>query len=128
MIFKRNEGFRFAFGEPIYANFVVRVNGKPLDLERTHYPCQILDISPHGMKMFADAKISEHSNKLIQLEVIFLLDETTIRAVGEIVWARPYGRGTHYGLIFENQPGIEELITSELKLRRKKEIQRGKVK
>lgn len=126
MLFKRKEGFRFAFGEPIPANFVILINGKPQNLERTQHPCQILDISPRGMKMFSDVEIGEHNNKLLQLEVVFILDETTIRAVGEIIWSKPYGRGKHYGLIFENQSIIENLIVSELKMRRKKEIRRGK--
>ncbi|MEK4228448.1 PilZ domain-containing protein [Solibacillus sp. FSL H8-0538] len=127
MLFKRKEGFRFAFGEPVPANFVILVNGKPVDIEQSINPCQILDISPRGIKMFTEVDIGEHMNKLLQLEVIFVLDVTTIRAVGEIVWSRPYGRGKHYGLIFDNQPLIEGLIISELKMRRKKEIKRGKV-
>ena len=126
MIFKRKEGFRFAFGEPIDANYVVLVNGRAENLERSQTPCRIIDISPRGMKIFSKTEISGNSNQLIQVEVFFILDETMIRAVGEITWAKPYGNGFHYGLIFDNQPLVEELIVSELKLRRKKEVKHGK--
>ena len=51
-----------------------------------------------------------------------LLDEVLIKAVGEIKWKKQYGKGFQYGLIFENQPALEELIVSELKIRRRKEV------
>ena len=35
MIFKRQEGFRYTFGEPLQAGAVVLIEGKPLDVERT---------------------------------------------------------------------------------------------
>ena len=76
--------------------------------------------------MSSEIEISGNSNQLIQVEIFFMLDETMIRAIGEITWAKPYGKGYHYGLIFDNQPVVEELIVSELKLRRKKEVKRGK--
>ena len=35
MPFKRTEGFRFTFNEPLHANFVILIDGKPEDIERT---------------------------------------------------------------------------------------------
>ena len=122
MAFKRTEGFRFTFGQPIEAKYTVLINGKPKDLELTKYPCEILDVSPHGMKMFAFQEIGENSNQRVQLEIQFVLDEVLIKAVGEIMWKKQYAKGFQYGLIFENQPAIEELIVSELKIRRRKEV------
>ena len=124
MAFKRTEGFRFAFGEPIYAKYLVLIDGKPQDLERTKYDCEILDISPRGMKMFSYHHIGEHSNKLLQIEVHFILDEVLIKAVGDIVWEKSFGNKNQYGLIFDGQPQVEQLIVDELKLRRKKEVSR----
>lgn len=121
-LFKRTEGFRFAFGEPIAASFVILVDGKSLDIEGTKYPCEIMDISPHGMKMFSSKEIGEHNNKLVQLEVQFILDEALIKATGEIVWSKAFGSNFQYGLVFENQAAVENLIISELKIRRKKEV------
>ena len=124
MVFKRTEGFRYAFKEPISANFMILLDGKSENIELTKYPCEIVDISPHGMKMFSNKEIGVHNNKLVQLEVQFILDEVLIKAIAEVVWAKDLGGHIQYGLTFENQPVIEELIVSELKLRRKKEVNR----
>ncbi|WP_274309219.1 PilZ domain-containing protein [Solibacillus daqui] len=122
MTFKRTEGFRFSFGEPIPAKYIILVDGKPEDQKLTKYSCEILDISPHGMKMFAFHDIGENSSELLQLEVQFILDEILIKAIGEIVWKKDFGSKIQYGLIFVGQPQVEALIISELKLRRKKEV------
>ena len=124
MAFKRTEGFRFTFGVPIEANFTELINGKQEQLEVIKYPCEIIDVSPHGMKMFSSREIGENNNNLVQLELEFILDEVLIKAIGDIVLKKKYGDKFQYGLIFENQPGIEELIVSELKVRRKKEVGR----
>ena len=126
MPYKRTEGFRFAFSEPIDANFVILIDGKPENSEGKKYPCEIVDISPRGMKMFSHVEIGEHNNQLVKLEVHFILDEFLIKAVGEIVWTKVFGERIQYGIIFENQSRVEELIVSELKLRRKKEVSRNK--
>lgn len=126
MIFKRQEGFRFAFPEPLLASFCLLVDGKPQDLEKTQYQCDIHDISPRGMKMFSNIEIGVDSNKLVQVEVYFILDVTKIKAIGEIVWTKKVLNGFQYGLIFVDQPAVEELIVSELKGRRKKELQAKK--
>ena len=124
MAFKRTEGFRFTFEDPVPANFTVLIDGKPEDIELTKHTCDILDISPRGMKIFSYKEIGENKNNLMQLEVHFILDEFLIKAIGEIVWKKDYGSKFQYGIIFENQPKVEELIVSELKMRRKKEVSR----
>lgn len=126
MIFKRQEGFRFCFGEPIEAKFVILIDGKPLNLERTSHPCRILDISPRGMKMGSETNLNEYINKVLQLEIFFTLDVTEIKCVGEIVWSKPFGSCTHYGITFTNSAAVEDLIINELKIRRRKEVLRKK--
>ena len=128
MIFKRQEGFRFAFGEPLDAGVVVLIEGKPLDVERTRIMCKILDISPCGLKIMIDEDFSEHENKILQLEISFILDATEIKGIGEIVWSKKIGSGYYYGITFFNQPGVEKLIINELKLRRRKEVLQAKIK
>lgn len=122
MAFKRTEGFRFRFDEAVPAKYIILVDGKSEEEKPTKYDCEIVDISPRGMKMFSYHEIGEYSNKLLQLEVQFILDEALIKAVGEIVWKKELGSKIQYGLIIDGQPQVEELIISELKLRRKKEI------
>lgn len=122
MAFKRTEGFRFTFDEAVPAKYIILIDGKPEEEKPTKYDCEIVDISPRGMKMFSYHEIGEYNNKLLQLEIQFILDEALIKAVGEIVWKKAYGSKIQYGLIIDGQPQVEELIISELKLRRKKEV------
>ena len=127
MIFKRQEGFRYAFGEPLEAGAVVLIEGKPLDVERTRIPCEILDISPRGLKISIGEDFNEHKNKVLQLEIIFILDSTEIKGIGEIVWSKKFGSGYHYGITFFNQSIVEDSIINELKVRRRKEILQEKI-
>lgn len=124
MQFKRSEGFRYEFPTPLQASFKILING--LTAEQSIYDCEILNISPQGMKMFSEVKFGEHSNKILQLEVNFILDEVAITAIGNIVWEKPYSNGKVYGLIFLSQPKLEELIVSELKAHRRKEVMKNK--
>ncbi|KGR76463.1 PilZ domain-containing protein [Ureibacillus sinduriensis] len=124
--FKRQEGFRYIFNEPIEASFKLIQDGKFVD-SGNRFPCKILDISPRGVKMFSEVKLGEYLNKAtLQIEVQFVLDVTTIQAIGEVVWRKPFGRGDQYGILFQDQKEIDELIISEMKLRRKKEVMQSK--
>lgn len=121
--YKRQEGFRFVFNVPVDAQFAVLVNGKRQDL--VMHPCKIIDISPRGMKIYTEshiANITKYANELLQFEIHFILDVTKIKAVGHVRWSKPYGTGSYFGLFFRDQPEIEELIISEMKRRRRKEV------
>ena len=128
MIFKRQEGFRYVFGEPLEAGVVVLIDGKPLDIERKRITCEVLDISPRGLKMAIDEDFNEYKNKVLKLEISFMLDSIEIKCIGEIVWSKKFGSGYHYGIIFFNQSNVEELIINELKARRRKEVLQTKIK
>ena len=121
--YKRKEVFRFAFNPPLDAQFAVLVNGRKID--RMMHPCKIIDISPRGMKIFTDVDILKNYHyppDLLQFEMHFVLDITKIQAIGHVRWSKAYANGAYFGLLFRNQPGIEELIVSELKRRRRKEV------
>ncbi|MFY3791546.1 PilZ domain-containing protein [Ureibacillus sp. MALMAid1270] len=121
MIFKRQEGFRFVFNEPIEANFVIQ--GKDGQaIEQKSHPCKILDLSPRGIKIFTEAEIGHYINESVQIEVDFILDVTNIHAIGEIVWSSPFGQGKQLGIQLIDQPDIVDLIINELKQRRRKEV------
>nr|WP_106783758.1 PilZ domain-containing protein [Lysinibacillus timonensis] len=128
MKFKRQEGFRFVFNEPIEAKFVLlskdaRVDSESLDdMDKVAYPCKILDLSPQGIKIYSDAKIGEYVLQPFQLEIHFVLDVTDIKAIGEIVWSKPFGQGKQYGVHIIDQPEIVDLIIREMKERRRKEV------
>lgn len=122
MQFKRNEGFRFVFGEPLEANFVVLLDGKAENIEQSRNQCGIIDVSPRGMKILTEKDMKQYNNQFVQLEIHFKLDMIEIKAIGEIVWSKQFGQKFQYGICFTSQSNIDELIVSELKARRKREI------
>lgn len=126
MKFKRQEGFRYVFKEPIEASFQLIQDGKFVDSGKC-YPCRILDISPKGVKMFSEVKLGEYLNQAtLQMQLEFVLDVATIQAIGEVVWLKSFGRGDQYGILFQDQKEVDELIISEMKHRRKKEVMQSK--
>ena len=120
MLFKRSEGFRFKFDEPLETTFTIVENGKTIAGETAIGG--ILDISPRGIKMFSSVDLNAGKAICPQLEIRFVIDSQTIVAYGEVMWSRPYRKGKQYGIFFNNQEALEDLIVEELKLRRKKEI------
>lgn len=126
MNFKRNESFRYAFEEPIEATFVIMQNGRYLEMKDNLHPCHIVDISPKGMKLYSTMDLDPFLNDLLSLEINFVLDVTLLSGIGKIVWSKPYGRGKHYGISLSDEHSIEEMIISEMKKRRKKEVERTK--
>jgi len=61
------------------------------------------------------------------LDLRFVLDTIEVRAYGEIIWSRPFGNGKQYGVNFNNQGSVEDLIIDELKSRRRKEADEAKL-
>jgi len=116
MIFKRQEGFRFKFEEPVQITFAVYENGR-VNHGQTAM-AELLDISPRGLKMYTEVDLGVNPPPL---DIHFVLDTQEVRAYGEVIWSRPFGSGKQYGVYFNDQGRVEELIVDELKLRRKKE-------
>ncbi len=121
MIFKRQEGFRFKFEEPVQITFAVYENGR-VNHGQTAM-AELLDISPRGLKMYTEVDLGANPPPL---DIHFVLDTQEVRAYGEVIWSRPFGSGKQYGVYFNDQGRVEELIVDELKLRRKKEAAEAK--
>lgn len=121
MIFKRKEGFRFKFDKPVIMTFAIYEDGN--HLERA--VADLLDVSPRGIKMFTEVDLGKNPPPL---DLRFILDTQEIRAYGEVMWSRPFGNGKQYGVFFNNQGPLEDLIVEELKSRRKKETAEAKAK
>lgn len=121
MIFKRQEGFRFKFEEPIQITFAMYENGK-VNHGQTAM-ADLLDISPRGLKMFTEVDLGVNPPPL---DLHFVLDTREVRAYGDVIWSRPFGNGKQYGIHFTDQGPVEDLIVEELKLRRKKEAAEAK--
>lgn len=122
MIFKRKEGFRFTFTEPVKAACRVMQNGQPLDPQASYLSLEIVDISPKGMKVAMEQNFEDALLNDIELQVIFCLDTVQLECDGEIVWKRRGGARYYYGLYFDAQEAKEQLIIDELKSRRRKEM------
>ncbi|MDM5351401.1 PilZ domain-containing protein [Lysinibacillus sphaericus] len=121
MIFKRQEGFRFKFEEPVQITFAVYENGR-VNHGQTAM-AELLDISPRGLKMYTEVDLGVNPPPL---DIHFVLDTQEVRAYGEVIWSRPFGSGKQFGVYFNDQGRVEELIVDELKLRRKKEAAEAK--
>ncbi len=121
MIFKRQEGFRFKFEEPIQITFAIYENGKVN--HRQTAMADLLDISPRGLKMFTEVDLGINPPPL---DIHFVLDTQEVRAYGDVIWSRPFGNGKQYGIQFNDQGPVEDMIVEELKLRRKKEAAEAK--
>ncbi|RIJ65063.1 PilZ domain-containing protein [Rummeliibacillus sp. TYF005] len=82
---------------------------------------QIIDISPSGLKMFTEVDLSSNS-EMYDLDLSFILFSKSINVKGDIRWKKAFGDGYYYGIDMNNVEQHQELIISELKLRRKKEV------
>lgn len=122
MIFKRQEGFRFKFDEPVKMTFAIYEDGRVNQAQTAM--ADLLDISPRGLKMFTEVDLGVNPPPL---DLRFVLDTREVRAYGEIIWSRPFGNGKQYGVNFNDQESVEDLIVEELKLRRRKEADEAKL-
>ncbi|MEQ6356832.1 PilZ domain-containing protein [Lysinibacillus sp. M3] len=122
MIFKRQEGFRFKFEEPVKMTFAIYENGRVNQAQTAM--ADLLDISPRGLKMFTEVDLGVNPRPL---DLRFILDTREVRAYGEVIWSRPFGNGKQYGVNFNDQESVEDLIVEELKLRRRKEADEAKL-
>ncbi|WP_144509539.1 PilZ domain-containing protein [Bacillus sp. FJAT-22090] len=122
MQYKRNEYFRYSFTEPFEATFrlIKDANGtSPEEISKKGI-CQIIDISPNGLKIFTDLLIA--IDKLNHVEIQFRLDEALLSRIGEFVWSHRKAGGYEYGVKLLGDTESEQEIITELKSRRKKEI------
>lgn len=126
MQFKRNESFRLAFDPPIDVTFKILSGQQTSEGRQVPSFGKILDISPGGMKLFSDVQFGDTFIKYSQVEMNFVLDTQNIHVFGDVIWRKSYGAGFNYGVLFANEGPLEELIISELKSRRKKEVEEAK--
>ena len=123
MVYRRNEGFRYAFCDDVAVKGTVKSENETL--HGKVWEGTILDISPQGMKVQTDLQLTSAERQQVQLEVNFCLDKDTIQAFSEVRWGRELGSQSLYGLYMHNQPAVEGQIVEELKARRRKEVLKG---
>lgn len=128
MFYKRHESFRFVFDPPLEVSFHTKAEDSLVSDMHGYMEGQIIDISPHGMKMHCDVKLKHHLPNSTKIDIRFVIDTHTIEAHGEIKWSKVFGNLYELGVLFKDGQALETMIISELKLRRKKEVLGGKNK
>lgn len=122
MHYKRKESFRYTFTEPCEATFRLIKDASGLTAQEISKKgsCKIIDISPHGLKIFTEFSIA--IDKQLHVELHFTIDESRINLVGEFVWSHKKMHGYEYGINLPSDINTEQLIISELKSLRRKSI------
>ena len=123
MQYKRNEYFRYTFGEPSEASFRLIMQKEKEEAELSKKgKCYIVDISPNGARILSDLLMD--IKQLKKIELSFVLDEKPITIIGDLIWSQKKASGYEYGVQLHGNQETEQLIIKELKARRKKEISR----
>ncbi len=115
MYYKRNEPFRYTFGEPVEALIELIIKDEEDALTSNgKWESFLLDISPNGMKIVSSTNMNLPEDP--QVRISFRLNETQFELNGNISWKK--ARGLHhfeYGIAENNSEEIKELLISELK-------------
>ncbi|WP_066295293.1 PilZ domain-containing protein [Bacillus sp. FJAT-29937] len=110
-IFKRQEGFRLAFNQPIPATFtILQIQGKKVDsnIGEIH----ILDMSLKGAKIMSQLRLPIPNTK-IKMECV-IADEP-VHITGELIWEKKSYQGFMYGMAFNPVTYSEQQLLQELK-------------
>lgn len=114
--FKRNESFRFEFGEPVACEFKI-VTAKT---ESNPGNGGILDISPKGLKLFISFNLP--IEKKLKVQITFTLNESPLTINGFPIWKKKaVSGGFLYGIQLENSKDVEKQLIEELKQFAKRE-------
>lgn len=82
---------------------------------------EIVDISPSGIKLFTEENLL-CEKEAIELDLSFKLYSKPINTKGIVRWKKAVAGGYQYGIDMNMVDEHQELIISELKLRRWKEV------
>ncbi|RUL53206.1 PilZ domain-containing protein [Lysinibacillus antri] len=109
--FKRNEGFRLIFNQPIPATFIIlKISGK--DVKSKKGEIQILDMSLKGAKIQTKFKLPIPNTRI---EMEFVICDKPMHLVGELVWEKQSNQEFVYGMIFDSAMLLQQQLLQELK-------------
>lgn len=101
--YRRNEGFRLKFKEPIKASLILP-EGQPLQEATLH----VIDMSLEGAKIMTKWKLNEKGQGIKLRVHVF---EKEMQLEGHIVWERSTFQGYTYGVKLDsNTYDVEELL------------------
>ncbi|RAK18863.1 PilZ domain-containing protein [Anoxybacillus vitaminiphilus] len=113
MRFKRQEAFRYEFGQPLPCTFrIVQVGEKKVETDKGK--AEIHDISPKGMKIGTPLNIPL-DKKIIIIEITFTLSELELTVLGKLVWQRKFANDYFYGVNLILSHKEERQLIDELK-------------
>ncbi|MDA3128524.1 PilZ domain-containing protein [Aliibacillus thermotolerans] len=105
--YRRNEGFRLTFKEPIQASIILP-KGKPLKEATLH----VIDMSLEGAKIMTKWKLP-NTEQAIKMRV--RIYEKEMRLEGHIVWEKSTFQGYTYGVKLDADTYDVEELLEELK-------------
>ncbi|TSI07394.1 PilZ domain-containing protein [Lysinibacillus sp. BW-2-10] len=109
--FKRNEGFRLIFNQPIPATFIIlKISGK--DVKSKKGEIQILDMSLKGAKIQTKFKLPTPNTRI---EMEFVIYDKPMHLVGELVWEKQSNQEFIYGMVFDSSMLLQQQLLQELK-------------
>jgi hypothetical protein len=112
--YKRDEAFRFLFGEPISAFFsIAEVKGK--SVVTPEGKAKVIDLSPNGMRLNSSLDIPVSSQDQVKIQIRFSLNDSEYRIVGDIVWRKKDFDSFFYGIHFKVDQSVKEELIEELK-------------
>jgi hypothetical protein len=110
-IYKRNEGFRLTFKDPIPGTFLIlMIQGKSAGENKGIL--RIIDMSLKGAKVFSTLQLPT-PNTQIKMETT--INEQPITIDGELIWNKQVNNGHTYGVSFDPHSYSEQQLLSELK-------------
>jgi hypothetical protein len=111
--FKRQEAFRYEFGQPLSCTFrIAQVGEKKVESDKGK--AEIHDISPKGMKIATQLNIP-FDKKSIIIEITFTLSEFELTFLGKLVWQRKFANDYFYGVHLILSQEEERRLIDELK-------------
>ncbi|MBO2534283.1 MULTISPECIES: PilZ domain-containing protein [Rummeliibacillus] len=116
MEYRRKESFRHVLIHEVPVTYTIQKDGRT-----TYQKGKIVDISPSGLKLFTEENL-QYERRTLELDLSFILYSKPINVKGDVRWKKTSGDGYYYGIDMDNVEEHQELIISELKLRRKKEV------
>ncbi|HZG70722.1 MAG TPA: PilZ domain-containing protein [Chondromyces sp.] len=113
MYYKRQEAFRYSFDNPIYCTGQTFLSNGDHLMINDIFEGSIQNLSPNGLKFTTDANIDPV--KVIQIRLIFILNQTEINIDGKIVWKKVFGSKFEYGFNGNGDDDTKKRIIEELK-------------
>ncbi|WP_047983726.1 PilZ domain-containing protein [Ornithinibacillus californiensis] len=115
MRYRRDEAFRFEFGEPLPIIFTIdEINGKVI--HTSDGKATMRDLSLKGMKIATSLSLPFESGKDVKVTVQLLLNHHHYTIQGEIVWKKQRLQEYYYGIHYNTSENTKDAILDDIKM------------